>query len=479
MFQWVSSLIKDSLVYGLGFSVSRFIQLFTLPLIAKALSVAEYGYYSNYLIFYTIAGGALLLGMDNAVARFSADAKTDEESRIVFSNGLMVVVTLSILALGVFFVIPEVIIDLINVPTKFHSAFLFVATAVPFLVLNNFFLSWFKWKRQKWIFLSNVIGSVICLLVPLISSDNLEFDFIFICILFSQAAPALFSFIFTFKLLRLKPSRYLLWSMIKYGLPWMFVFILGLSRSYLDRFFLMHNLSVESYGIYNFSVRISTFISLAISAFDRSFGPLAFSIWKRDFAPVLFARIQSLYILVVALIACFISAASRLLVFLLGGEKFVGAESIVPLLLFSSIPLSLINFSNLGIVYAKKATMNLSTLIIGFLTVLLLNVILVPPFLQYGSASASILGHLAIVTAGYYISYKYYRIPFYFLKDFVLFSALFALATLLVEIEINSSIIVDAAVKVSIVLAVGFSCVFVVFGEEARKVQAHLRNVME
>ena len=80
---WLKNLFKDSLVYGIGFGVSRFLQIIVLPIIAHALSAAEYGYYSNYVIFYSMAGGVFVLGLDSSVSRFMFDS---EEKKYHFLN---------------------------------------------------------------------------------------------------------------------------------------------------------------------------------------------------------------------------------------------------------------------------------------------------------------------------------------------------------------------------------------------------------
>jgi O-antigen/teichoic acid export membrane protein len=166
MFTWLKSLLKDSLVYGIGFGVSRFLQIIVLPIIAKSLSLSEYGYYSNYVIFYTIAGGVFILGLDGSVARFFYDSEDKNYHRKVFSIAFFCVLATSLICViaGSFF--PSALLQAINVPASYGQALVYVLYTIPCLVLNNFFLSWFKWKRQKFFFLVNAIGTVLFLLVP-------------------------------------------------------------------------------------------------------------------------------------------------------------------------------------------------------------------------------------------------------------------------------------------------------------------------
>ena len=93
---WTKSLWKDSIVYGIGYGVSRFLQIIILPIIAQALSVSEFGYYSNYVIFYTFAAGFFVLGLDSAVARFFYDSPDKQYHRKLLSSAFLFILGISI-----------------------------------------------------------------------------------------------------------------------------------------------------------------------------------------------------------------------------------------------------------------------------------------------------------------------------------------------------------------------------------------------
>lgn len=480
MVAWLKSLVKDSLVYGIGFGVSRFLQIIVLPIIAKSLSLSEYGYYSNYVIFYTIAGGVFLLGMDNSVARFFFDSEEKQYHRKVFSIAFFCVLLTSLIAASTFYFFPSALLKIISVPASYSAALPYVLFTFPLLVLNNFFLSWFKWKRQKSFFLVNSIGTVVFLLIPLLiakASHHISFLLIFEIIFYSQLLIVIVSIILAFNYIRLFFDRPLLIAMLKYGFPWMLVFFLGLSRSYLDRFFLTRYLNDDTYGVYNFSARLATILSLVTTAFDMSFGPLALSIWKKEQAPVFFARLQSGYVFFISMTACVISIVSPLLVSVLGGTKYSGAEKVLPFLLFSTIPLSLINFSCLGMVYVKKSFLNTITLLIGFTTVLILNFIFTPLYLQYGAVNASIAGHILIIVAGYYFSQKHYKIPFHFAKDGLVFAFFLALSILAVNTGFSANVYQDSIIKLLILLASTLGIFILFFKKEYQRLRGMIKNL--
>lgn len=458
---WFKTLGKDSLVYGIGYGVSRFLQIFILPIIAQSLSLSEYGYYSNYVIFYTLAAGFFVLGLDSAVARFFFDSDDKKYHQRLFSSSFFFILLSSSACIVSFSFFPSEILGVLNIPLIYKGAFSFVLASIPAVALNNLFLSWFKWKRQKIFFLINSGGTVLLLLLTLLVTTQITFIYIFQVFFFSQLVVALVSVFFAREYIKFYFSIKLFGSLLVYGFPWLLVFVFGASRTYLDRFFLLQYLSDDVYGLYNFSVRVSTLIAVVITAFEMSFGPLAFSIWNKEGAAMFFARLQSIYVFLICVVATAISIASPLIIQLLGGAKYNGAEKILPLLLFAAIPISLINFSNLGTVYAKKSFLSTLSLFIGFTTVLILNFLLTHTYLQYGAATASLIGHILIIGTGYYLSNKFYKIPFLYIRDGLIFLLFLSLSILSVHFQISKNLYLN--ILVQLILLVSLTMLLLIF----------------
>lgn len=452
MSAWIKSLGKDTLVYGIGYGATRFLQIIILPIIAKALTLSEFGYYSNYVIFYSFAGGLLIFGLDSAVARFFFDSEDKKYHSQLFSNAFFFVLGLSVITVCLFFLFSTSLLEMLGIPARYGTSLKYVILCIPSIAINGFLLSWFKWKREKMRFLVNSGSSIILLLIPLLLVTTVTFDFIFHVIFWSQLAIAVFSCVLAREYLLFHFSIKQMRPLLLYGFPWMLVFLFGASRSYLDRVFLTKYLNDDLYGVYNFSVRVATLLSLVLTAFDMSFGPLAFRIWHQDSAPAFFARLQSLYTFLICAFACSICVASPIIIQLLGGQKYTGAENILPILLFAAVPLSLINFSNLGIVYAKKSILSTVTLLIGLIVVLVLNLLLTHRYLQYGATTASLVGHVVIIVTGYYFSTKYYKIPFLYAKDAFIFVFFLILSLFSVNIRFSSNVYYEMLIE-SLILA--------------------------
>ncbi|HYM95043.1 MAG TPA: polysaccharide biosynthesis C-terminal domain-containing protein, partial [Chitinophagaceae bacterium] len=184
-----------------------------------------------------------------------------------------------------------------------------------------------------------------------------------------------------------------------------------------------------------------------------------------------------IYILFIGIAACAISIASPFLISVLGGSKYNGAEKVLPFMLFSAIPISLINFSSLGMIYAKRSFLNTITLTIGFTIVLILNFLLTPAYLQYGAVNASIIGHCCIAAAGYYFSRRYYKIPFRFEKDIPVFIFLLFFAIVSVNFYFSANIYLDISFKIIILILLSLLIFTFLFKNEYRKVLSIIRNM--
>lgn len=478
MIGWVKSLGKDSLVYGIGYGVSRFLQIIILPIITKALTLSEFGYYSNYVIFYTFCAGFFILGLDNAVARFFYDSEDKKYHERIFSTSFFFILLVSTLSAASFYFFLPGFVHLLGVPASYGNAFVYVLMCIPVVAVNNFFLSWFKWKRQKFYFLINSGGTIVLLLVPLLMANDVSFVFIFKVLFLSQMTVVILSCFFARDYITPYFSARMLAPLLAYGFPWLLVFLFGLSRTYLDRVFLTKYLRDDVYGMYNFSVRVSTLISLVITAFEMSFAPLAFSIWNKEGAKQFFARLQSIYVFIISVIACAICIASPVVIHLLGGTKYEGSEKILPLLLFAAIPVSLINFSNLGTVYAKKSFLSTLSLFIGFAIVLISNLLLTHIYLQYGAALSSMIGHILIIVSGYIFSKKYYQIPFSYAKDAFIYLFFFVLSLVAVNYNLSASTYLNIIYQTVILAGLIFVFIIFIFPDEIRKTLSAVRGML-
>jgi O-antigen/teichoic acid export membrane protein len=107
--------------------------------------------------------------------------------------------------------------------------------------------------------------------------------------------------------------------------------------------------------------------------------------------------------------------------------------------------------------------------VIGFSIVLLLNIVLTPRYLQFGAVNASLIGHLFIAATGYYLSQKFYKIPFRFGRDIPVFIFFLTFSILAVNFHTLPNTYADIGVKTVILGTCAFLILSFVFREEYKK----------
>jgi O-antigen/teichoic acid export membrane protein len=79
VFKNIKELGKDSLLYGLGSSLSQFVALFLVPFYSQALSPGEYGVLAMAGLMSQFSNPVLSLGLDNALFRYFSMSEADTE----------------------------------------------------------------------------------------------------------------------------------------------------------------------------------------------------------------------------------------------------------------------------------------------------------------------------------------------------------------------------------------------------------------
>src|SRR5690606_26250413 len=136
--------------------------------------------------------------------------------------------------------------------------------------------------------------------------------------------------------------------------------------------------------------------------------------------------------------------------------------------------LSLINFSNLGTVYAKKSLLSTATLFSGFAVVLLLNFFLTPRFHAYGATASSVGGHLVIVTLGYILSARFYRVRYACAKDAFVFLFFLTLSLAAVHLPLAASVWPNILIQLLLLSVVLFLLLVFLYPGEYQAIRAHL-----
>jgi len=467
----VRFILKDTAIYGIAGGLSKFLALLTLPIIVKNISTADFGIWNLLTLIGSIISSVLIFGMDSSVVRYYYDSESLEHKKNVFSQGLFFQLIL-FLCFAVFgFFIPELFLSFVNVDNSYSNDLLLVFLWIPANILTQYFQNWFKWTFQRIQFLLLSAGLAVLNLSILYYGYRTNFLNLKTVLLINTISCWIFALLGLWwcrNYLRFRIDKILMKKLAIFGFPMMLVMLVGMLSSSLDRLFLAQNLSPENLGIYSLSQKLSIIMLVVVAAFQIAFGPFLFSNWDRPEAKKTIARFQSYYIIVIGIIAIIICSFGKNLVLIIGSEEYLGAEKVLPYLIFGVVLYGLYSFASIGIFYAKKMFINLLALSCGFSINLILNLILSPYFLEYGVAFGFVFGNLVLIAAAYIFSKQYYPVNFSFVKDTLALIFLFFILSF-INISIVENIWEDAIIKAFLCLLIFIPISVLLLQKEEKK----------
>lgn len=425
----IKFLVKDTAVYGLAGAITKFIAIFTVPILARVLSKEEFGTISTVIAITVVFVGFFSLGQDSAIARWFYDEEsTDLDHRIqIATTGLFIQLIATIFfCLWIFFfddwiggIIFNGNIELIS----YWKVCLFSLPATSFLLFSNNLFKW-TFQRNRYLFLT-LGNSLVSVSLTLLLVVQYEMG-----ILGAIIAPVIASNVFAiiglfmnrdFINFRRLGEWPLMVDMLKYGLPFALIIIIGALLPSVDRLFLVRFVGMEVLGEYSVSLKLSGLLFMIIGAFQISFGPYAFSIWKKPESQTLFSKLLPLYFSFLLIVGVSISVFGDIAIALFASNKYAHSIVILPLFLLAYSVIGLRTFSLLGISWSKKTFINIITTISQFGVLLLGNYLLVENYTIYGAAFSLLIANIFYIVLTFYVSNKYYPIRVDFSKLLILF----------------------------------------------------------
>lgn len=266
---------------------------------------------------------------------------------------------------------------------------LFFLFALPVLIgwggaIGNWFGSWYREEWIGYVFISNLLASTLTLLLLL---------------------PELLK-------LRMKFDRALFGKMVSYSWPILVANLSFVINENLDKMVIEQlGVSEHDLGVYGAVCKIAVFLSLFITAFRLGAEPFFFSHAKSENARQTYAIILHYFVVALALIFLGLVANIEILKYFIDQEYWSGLDA-VPFLLLGYVFLGI--YVNLSIWYklSDQTKYGLYISIVGAVTTVVLNIVLVPQYGYMGSAWVSLLAYGVMMVISYALGQKYYPIPY-------------------------------------------------------------------
>jgi len=326
VFRELKSLSRESLIYGVGHILTRFVTFLLLPYYSHQLAPAEYGEVTLYYLFIAVVQTFYSYGLDIAFLRYYTLQKDESARRTIFGTTLLTS-SLSSAALTLFLMVaaPQISGWLIREPVhpEIAATMIRVCAAILFFdTLSIFPFIMLRGTHRPFQFATIRLFNV---------AVNIALNILFLGVWRWSVAGVLWANFWASAITlaiqlpevwrSAKPSfdKKLLKQMLAFGLPniptYLFVMVIELA----DRKILEAMRGLEEAGLYSAGYKLGMFMAVVTGAFRFAWQPFFLSHAEEPEAPRLFARVLTYFILI-----C--------------GFLFLSFSLLVPLLMTASIP---------------------------------------------------------------------------------------------------------------------------------------------
>ena len=427
-------------VYGISTIAGRVLSFFLTPVYTKAYSPGVYGILTTMFGWVSILNAIMAFGMETTFFRYLN--KYSENKKQVYNNAfasvfsftiifLLVTVPfighiadfikvgkntphsdfvkyidyfIAILVIDAWCVIPFAKIRAEGRPgrygiIKFINIIIFIALNLTFIWFLPFWLNhhligsaWIShWYVKGWVgyvFLSNLIASILTLFLLLPELLKIRFDF----------------------------DGKMLAEMYAYSWPVLIANLSFIINENLDKLLLgkllPQNISVHEVGVYGACAKISLFLSIFVQAFRLGAEPFFFSHAKNKNAGQTYARIMDYFVIAVCVIFIGLITNIEILKYFIPNRNYWVGLDVVPPLVFGYVSLGI--YMNLSVWYKLSDQTKYGLYIsgIGAILTIVLNVLFIPKYSYMASAWVSLIAYATMMVLSYLWGQKNYPIPY-------------------------------------------------------------------
>lgn len=424
----IKKLAGDTILYGLGSIVPRFINFLLVTLHTKVFAPEQYSVITKVFAYTAVVNTIFLFGMETAYFRFAT--RSDLAERKVYNLAQTIVVAIS-LPLTIFLVsFSDGVAGLINMEGEGQYivwlAFIMFTDAVvsiPFARL--------RLQKKAVLFAVGKIANILLLvglnLYFLLGAYDPSIGIGYVLI--ANLMANLFYVLFFYKILlswRPEFQEEISKPMLAYGYPIMITGLAGMTNEMFSRVMLEEWLPPGFYGeksaefalgVFGACYKLAVLMSLAVTAFRYAAEPFFFSNASEKNSPQLFARVNHYFVIVCCVLLLGVGINLDIFKYFLGDGQYWEGLHIVPILLLAYLFLGVYYNFSVWFKLTDKTHWGTIIAIIGAIITILANFILIPRYGYEGSSIATLLCYFSMTVICYAIGQKYFPIPYNILKS--------------------------------------------------------------
>ena len=416
MLQRIQQTIKHSAIYTLPSIAGQFITVLLVPIYTRIFTPADYGIMAGVALAVPIATMLLMCGIESGVARYYLDSQEEGDKKLTASTGLyfVAILSFSIISIAVLFFSKEISSLVLN-GNQYSLYFALALAAIPFGLCYKLALDIprfrFQVTRRTIIGIANMLMHV-GLSIYLVVFLRMGITGVFLATLITNVTfciATLFlvrnNYALTFSIKRLK-------ELLVYSVPLVPAAMVMYVFHYADRYFLIHMTTLEELGLYSIGVTIASVILLLVGGFRMAWGPIVLSTFREEKSRQFYAKIFDYFWALIFLGAVGISLFSKEILAILAPETYLGAYTVVPIVILGVVFLNGGGFFSFGIGIAKKTKYRLPLTMIPAAINVGLNYLLIPHYGMIGAAIATLISSVIYAATSFIVSPRLYYVSY-------------------------------------------------------------------
>ena len=386
---------KHALIYGLGMVLSRAVSFIMLPVYTRYLTPADYGVMALIemtLDFISIVGGAqLALG----VFRFYHKAEREADRHQVVFTSLMLI---GLLYGTVSCVVLVAAGPLSNLLFGSDAQVGVIRIAALNLGASSLLIVPLTFARVRDLSVLLVSANLVKLVLGL--SFNILFIVvmglgvrgIFLASLISNGLVGAALVVWTIRRVGTRPSLKWTGDLLRYGIPLMGMQVATFLATFSDRYFLQALSDESVVGLYSLAYQFGFLLMMVgFVPIDMVWGPKRFEVAKREGAEELLSQgfvVMNLVLLTTAVgITLYVEDVLRIM----ATPAFYSAADVVPVILVAYVLQAWASVQDIGILVQERTELLTFANLVSAVVAVAGYALLIPPFLQWGAAVATVL----------------------------------------------------------------------------------------
>ena len=425
----LTTIFKDTAIYGMSSIVGRFLNYLLVPLYTAKFTAASgaYGVITNIYSYVALALVLLTFGMETTYFRFTN--KTHTDSNVVYSTTLISVGSVAVL----FALLVLLLLTPISQFMGYGEHPDYVGVMAVTVAIDAFLCIPFAHLRQQkkalkfaLLKLLNIVVSIALNVIYFIAIDGKDVGYVFYINLLCTAMLAV-CLIPEMTGFRWVLDRQLLKTMLSYSWPILVLGIAGILNQTADKMLFpyiypgqdMH----EQLGIYGACSKIAMIMAMITQAFRFAYEPIVFAGVKDKDQHQMYEQAMKYFIILTLLAFLMVVGYMEILKYIVRNQDYWVGLKVVPIVMVAEMMMGV--YFNLSFWYKITDRTIWGAIFsgIGCVVLLAVNILFVPKYGYMACAWGGVAGYGVAMIVSYVVGQKYYPLN-YPLKDISLYVVL-------------------------------------------------------